>query len=199
MYYGTLAVHIDRPGADNDMINATKLLNVAGIGCHTSDGILESEKVRHIAKVGPMRLRGVWIPLARALHFANKEKITELLYPLFVHKTNASLYTYHIEARTLRFLWGQIPAERLRQRGSLQVKVEGLSRRLYPELRRVSPKPPTSAESFSTWGKAETDMDCNVPPLQQELTVDSGSWLFSNVSTFGPLPQNFSLRLRFFY
>jgi len=71
--------------SDNHMINGTKLLNVAGMTRGRRDGILKSEKTRHVVKIGPMHLKGVWIPFDRALDFANKEKITESLYPLFVH------------------------------------------------------------------------------------------------------------------
>ena len=96
--------------ADNHMINGTKLLNVAGMTRGRRDGILKSEKMRHVVKIGPMHLKGVWcvmldtcftkatpltvlrIPFERALDFANKEKITELLYPLFVHNIGALLY-----------------------------------------------------------------------------------------------------------
>jgi protein SOK2 len=77
---------------DNHMINGTKLLNVAGMTRGRRDGILKSEKVRHVVKIGPMHLKGVWIPYDRALEFANKEKITELLYPLFVHNIGTLLY-----------------------------------------------------------------------------------------------------------
>lgn len=77
---------------DNHMINGTKLLNVAGMTRGRRDGILKSEKMRHVVKIGPMHLKGVWIPFDRALDFANKEKITELLYPLFVHNIGALLY-----------------------------------------------------------------------------------------------------------
>ncbi|KAL8649332.1 MAG: hypothetical protein Q9210_004466 [Variospora velana] len=77
---------------DNHMINGTKLLNVAGMTRGRRDGILKSEKTRHVVKIGPMHLKGVWIPFERALDFANKEKITELLYPLFVHNIGALLY-----------------------------------------------------------------------------------------------------------
>lgn len=73
------------------MINGTKLLNVAGMTRGRRDGILKSEKVRHVVKIGPMHLKGVWIPFERALEFANKEKITELLYPLFVNNIGALL------------------------------------------------------------------------------------------------------------
>jgi protein SOK2 len=76
---------------DNAMINGTKLLNVAGMTRGRRDGILKSEKVRHVVKIGPMHLKGVWIPYDRALDFANKEKITELLYPLFVHNIGSLL------------------------------------------------------------------------------------------------------------
>jgi len=85
---------------DNHMINGTKLLNVAGMTRGRRDGILKSEKVRHVVKIGPMHLKGVWIPFERALDFANKEKITELLYPLFVHNIGALLYHPTNQTRT---------------------------------------------------------------------------------------------------
>ncbi|KAL9053278.1 MAG: hypothetical protein Q9162_004886 [Coniocarpon cinnabarinum] len=69
---------------DNCFINGTKLLNVANMTRGRRDGILKSEKVKNVVKIGPMHLKGVWIPFERALEFANKEKITEALYPLFV-------------------------------------------------------------------------------------------------------------------
>jgi protein SOK2 len=51
--------HIDLH-ADNHMINGTKLLNVAGMTRGRRDGILKSEKTRHVVKIGPMHLKGVW-------------------------------------------------------------------------------------------------------------------------------------------
>ena len=45
---------------DNHTINGTKLLNVTGMTRGRRDGILKSEKVRHVVKVGPMHLKGVW-------------------------------------------------------------------------------------------------------------------------------------------
>jgi hypothetical protein len=77
---------------DNHMINGTRLLDVAGMTRGRRDGILKSEKTRHVVKIGPMHLKGVWIPFERALEFANKERITEQLYPLFVHDIGALLY-----------------------------------------------------------------------------------------------------------
>ncbi|KAK3685446.1 hypothetical protein B0T22DRAFT_218257 [Podospora appendiculata] len=85
---------------DNHMINGTKLLNVAGMTRGRRDGILKSEKVRHVVKIGPMHLKGVWIPFERALDFANKEKITEMLYPLFVNNIGALLYHPTNQTRT---------------------------------------------------------------------------------------------------
>jgi hypothetical protein len=46
--------------SDNHFINGTKLLNVAGMTRGRRDGILKSEKVRHVVKIGPMHLKGVW-------------------------------------------------------------------------------------------------------------------------------------------
>lgn len=94
---GSLCFQVEAKGIcvarreDNHMINGTKLLNVAGMTRGRRDGILKSEKIRHVVKIGPMHLKGVWIPFERALDFANKEKITELLYPLFVHNIGALL------------------------------------------------------------------------------------------------------------
>lgn len=46
--------------SDNDMVNGTKLLNVAGISRGKRDGILKNEKGRVVVKVGAMHLKGVW-------------------------------------------------------------------------------------------------------------------------------------------
>ncbi len=47
------------------MINGTKLLNVAGMTRGRRDGILKSEKLRHVVKIGPMHLKGVWCARSR--------------------------------------------------------------------------------------------------------------------------------------
>ncbi|KAK5095058.1 hypothetical protein LTR70_006068 [Exophiala xenobiotica] len=77
---------------DNYHVNGTKLFNVAGLTRGRRDGILKSEKIRHVAKTGPMHLQGVWTPLERALEFANMKKITDILYPLFVRDIGSLLY-----------------------------------------------------------------------------------------------------------
>ena len=53
---------------DNHMINGTKLLNVAGMTRGRRDGILKSEKVRHVVKIGPMHLKGVWYVPSQRLY-----------------------------------------------------------------------------------------------------------------------------------
>ncbi|CAI4047952.1 hypothetical protein SKDZ_13G1480 [Saccharomyces kudriavzevii ZP591] len=70
--------------ADNDMINGTKLLNVTKMTRGRRDGILKAEKIRHVVKIGSMHLKGVWIPFERALAIAQREKIADYLYPLFI-------------------------------------------------------------------------------------------------------------------
>jgi enhanced filamentous growth protein 1 len=63
---GSLCFQVEAKGIcvarreDNHMINGTKLLNVAGMTRGRRDGILKSEKVRHVVKIGPMHLKGVW-------------------------------------------------------------------------------------------------------------------------------------------
>ncbi|KAI8074149.1 transcription regulator HTH, apses-type DNA-binding domain-containing protein, partial [Gongronella butleri] len=69
---------------DNDMINGTKLLNVAGMSRGKRDGILKNEKGRVVVKVGAMHLKGVWITFERAKALSAQFKIQEILYPLFV-------------------------------------------------------------------------------------------------------------------
>ena len=52
-------------------------------------------KTRHFTQ----RTDGYRFPFERALDFANKEKITELLYPLLVHNIGALLYHLTIRIR----------------------------------------------------------------------------------------------------
>ena len=69
---------------DNNYINCTKLLNVTKMTRGKRDGILKTEKVKDVVKVGTMNLKGVWIPFDRAYEIARNEGIDELLHPLFV-------------------------------------------------------------------------------------------------------------------
>lgn len=79
--------------ADNNMINGTKLLNVAQMTRGRRDGILKLEKMRHVVKIGSMHLKGVWIPFERALAMAQREGIVDLLYPLFVRDIKRVIQT----------------------------------------------------------------------------------------------------------
>ncbi|KAI8803963.1 hypothetical protein BJ742DRAFT_682558 [Cladochytrium replicatum] len=45
---------------DNDRINGTKLLNIAGLTRGRRDGILKNERPREVIKHGAMHLKGVW-------------------------------------------------------------------------------------------------------------------------------------------
>lgn len=77
--------------ADNDMVNGTKLLNVTKMTRGRRDGILKAEKIRHVVKIGSMHLKGVWIPFERALAIAQREKIADYLYPLFIRDIQSVL------------------------------------------------------------------------------------------------------------
>ncbi|KAK9454210.1 hypothetical protein V1511DRAFT_460930 [Dipodascopsis uninucleata] len=124
---GTLCFQVEAKGVcvarreDNDMVNGTKLLNVAGMTRGRRDGILKSEKQRHVVKVGAMHLKGVWIPYDRALDFANKEKIVDLLYPLFVADIKTFLYHPANYARTAQVM---AAAERRKQESYPQAQVQ---------------------------------------------------------------------------
>ncbi|MDC6272111.1 KilA-N domain-containing protein, partial [Acetobacter pasteurianus] len=69
---------------DTNYINCTKLLNVVGMTRGKRDGILKTEKVKQVVKVGSMNLKGVWIPFDRAYEIARNEGVDSILYPLFV-------------------------------------------------------------------------------------------------------------------
>lgn len=78
---------------DTLFVNGTKLLNVVGMTRGRRDGILKTERVREVVKVGPMCLKGVWIPFERAAEIARNEGVEGLLYPLFV----ADLRRFYLE------------------------------------------------------------------------------------------------------
>ncbi|KAI9219951.1 transcription regulator HTH, apses-type DNA-binding domain-containing protein, partial [Blastocladiella britannica] len=74
-------VQLCRREADN-FVNGTKLLNLAHMTRGKRDAILKHERVRDVVKAGTMRLKGVWIPLARALVLAQLHRLETLAYPL---------------------------------------------------------------------------------------------------------------------
>ncbi|KAG0163179.1 hypothetical protein DFQ30_000566 [Apophysomyces sp. BC1015] len=95
----TLCYQVDAKGIcvarrqDNDMVNGTKLLNVAGMSRGKRDGILKNEKGRVVVKVGAMHLKGVWITFTRAKALASQYKIQDILYPLFADDPSMFMYT----------------------------------------------------------------------------------------------------------
>ncbi|KAF9122711.1 hypothetical protein BGW39_009554 [Mortierella sp. 14UC] len=92
--------------ADNHMVNGTKLLNVVGMSRGKRDGILKNEKGRVVVKVGAMHLKGVWIPLDRAMHHAKAHNIEENLYPLLAEDPAAFIYQHpHTAAVSSDMRW----------------------------------------------------------------------------------------------
>ncbi|KAJ4146893.1 hypothetical protein LMH87_001452 [Akanthomyces muscarius] len=139
---------------DNHMINGTKLLNVAGMTRGRRDGILKSEKTRHVIKSGPKDLKGIWIPYDRALEFANKEKISELLYPLFLAQ-NAGSLLYHPTNQS-RTNQGMAASDRRKQDQGQQMRSNSSSHSLpsmyhqeQPAMAQV-PGPQTTLPSHSS-------------------------------------------------
>lgn len=124
---GTLCFQVEAKGIcvarreDNNMINGTKLLNVAGMTRGRRDGILKSEKVRHVVKIGTMYLKGVWIPYERALEFSARERIVDLLYPLFVADIKSFLYHPLNYTRTVQVL---AAAERKKQVDQMRMQAQ---------------------------------------------------------------------------
>lgn len=124
---GTLCFQVEARGIcvarreDNNMINGTKLLNVAGMTRGRRDGILKSEKVRHVVKIGTMYLKGVWIPYERALEFSARERIVDLLYPLFVADIKSFLYHPLNYTRTVQVL---AAAERKKQVDQMRIQAQ---------------------------------------------------------------------------
>ncbi|KAI4149466.1 MAG: hypothetical protein LQ340_004619 [Diploschistes diacapsis] len=203
---GSLCFQVEAKGVcvarreDNHFINGTKLLNVAGMTRGRRDGILKSEKTRHVVKIGPMHLKGVWIPFDRALEFANREKITDLLYPLFVHNIGALLYHPTNSSRTNAVM--EAAANRTRRpdkgvQGGIQVgpgtQPAGLhhhhsmsghmpssqvGRPIHPERAHTFPTPPTSASSVI--GSQSNSYDWNSQNMNgsvqapQPLAIDTG-------------------------
>ena len=72
---------LTRP-TDNHMINGTKLLNVAGMTRGRRDGILKSEKTRHVVKIGPMHLKGVWYEPAKFFDLFSFDTDSDIGSPL---------------------------------------------------------------------------------------------------------------------
>lgn len=100
------------------------------------------------------------IPYERALHFANAEKITEILYPLFVHNIGALLYHPTNKDRTAQVTQA---AERRKQEleapepsySFRKQELETSSGRPSVDRAHTFPTPPTSCNSVMTAISAE--------------------------------------------
>lgn len=159
---------------DNCFINGTKLLNVANMTRGRRDGILKSEKVKNVVKIGPMHLKGVWIPFERALEFANKEKITEQLYPLFVSNISPLLAPQ---------FQSQLPSGRRQttsQPGQSQPGQPQPAQLRTPQQQTQSQPPPPAAQTptsvppQSSGGRPEMNRAHTFPTPPQSATSTSG-------------------------
>ncbi|KAL2918929.1 hypothetical protein HK105_201763 [Polyrhizophydium stewartii] len=65
--------------ADNSMVNGTKLLNLAGLTRGKRDGLLKNVRGRQVVKIGPMHIKGVWVPLRKARELADQFAVAGLL------------------------------------------------------------------------------------------------------------------------
>jgi len=170
---GTMCFLVDVKGVcvarrqDNHHVNGTKLFNVAGLTRGRRDGILKSEKIQHVVKIGPAHLRGVWIPLERALEFANKEKITEILYPLFVRDIGSLLYNPSNSSGTNVV----VPAtEQRRQMDSVDSDQPPQSALVFSGLGPPILAPPASPQSASAL--MSRGVGPSAPALPTESTFD---------------------------
>jgi hypothetical protein len=77
---------------DNDMVNGTKLLNIANISRGKRDGILKNEKEKVIIKSGDIYLKGIWITFSSAKLLAIQHNIEPLVFPLFEDDPSMFLY-----------------------------------------------------------------------------------------------------------
>jgi protein SOK2 len=161
---GSLCFQVEARGVcvarrqDNHMINGTKLLNVAGMTRGRRDGILKSEKTRHVVKIGPMHLKGVWIPYERALEFANKEKITEMLYPLFVQNIGSLLYHPTNQSRTAQVMTATVERRGNKEPGQLRTpQPPGLPSMPQPQQPLALPGPQTPLPSQNNISRPPLD------------------------------------------
>ncbi|ORZ33309.1 transcription regulator HTH, apses-type DNA-binding domain-containing protein, partial [Catenaria anguillulae PL171] len=81
-------IAVCRRAADN-YVNGTKLLNLTAMSRGKRDSILKHERLRSVVKCGPMRLKGVWIPLDRARELARAVKVDAQVYPLLEEQVDA--------------------------------------------------------------------------------------------------------------
>lgn len=118
-------VVVSRREIDN-YVNGTKLLNVTGMTRGKRDGMLKMEMGRLVVRKGPMNLKGVWIPLKRAVELARNEGVDELLYPLLVDNIRGFFKGHGQKLRQDSILAGEEDGERSgRKKRALRVGSRG--------------------------------------------------------------------------
>lgn len=182
---GTLCFQVEVKGVcivrreDNNMINGTKLLNIAGMSRGRRDGILKAEKKRHVVKVGAMHFKGVWIPYERAVTFAFREKIIDKLYPLFISDIKSLLYHSTNYARTALIISAAIRKKRENQQKQLerqemirkkqeeQQQVAQLQKQAQFARITMTPTPPHYYNPYIPGGMIPMDPYQRQPPIPQ--------------------------------
>ncbi|GAA6060635.1 hypothetical protein JCM10212_006386 [Sporobolomyces blumeae] len=89
---------------DNDWVNCTKLLNMAGMTRGKRDMFLKNEHERVVFRRGALHLKGVWLPLPAALRLAQAFDIEHRLYPLFEPNLKSWLLTVTNLERTTQLV-----------------------------------------------------------------------------------------------
>ena len=108
------------------------------------------------------------IPFERALDFANKEKITELLYPLFVHNIGALLYHPTNQNRTSQVM--AVAAEQRRKQDQAQMRgappggLPSLQQHHHHSIPLPGPPPPLSSHQHPSMGRPTMDRTFPTPP-----------------------------------
>ncbi|AOA64471.1 Transcriptional activator [Komagataella phaffii CBS 7435] len=133
--------------ADNDYVNATKLLNLTGMRRGRRDGILKLEKQRQVVKTGTIDLKGVWVPLKRAIKLAKAEQVFQKARLIFV--TNIADY-YHTQIDSLGLNEEQKRLVLARLRRKTKTKESSTKTLQTYQLPWFSPAQPTFVTSHQT-------------------------------------------------
>ncbi|GAA6040817.1 hypothetical protein JCM8097_007725 [Rhodosporidiobolus ruineniae] len=96
--------HVVARRADNDWINSTKLLNMAGLTRGKRDMYLKNEPQRIVFRRGALHLKGVWLPLPAASRLARSYNLYDRLYPLFEPNIRKFLFSPVNRERTTQLV-----------------------------------------------------------------------------------------------
>ena len=131
------------------------------------------------------------IPYERALDFANKEKITEILYPLFVHNIGALLYHPSNQSRTTQVM---VAAERRKQEQASmrngQAPPGGLpSIQHHSPMGLAGPQPPLPSFQGSI-GRPPLERAASFPTPPTSASSSMASMGVSESFSYPSLPQS---------